>query len=350
MSPQLNLMTYGYQQHDFAQTAREGGWRPIVYLQHGLAVGMVMTAASVCGVWLAWTGALKRIGGMPIWVAVAAVLITNLILRATGAAFLMAAGIGVLFATRHLRTYALVIALCMAPVGYMVARAIGGWDGELAVRAAALVVGEDRAMSLEFRLINEQMLLDHASLRRMFGWGTQGGSLIKDPQGEIISVPDGLWVIAIGSMGLLGLCSFYSASLLPILLLRLRGQAGDLGCAAGRRRECPGGGGGIARDRQSLQRHVQSLLPAGDGGLTALVADRAQTLPAELPDPAQTIPTARRVSAGAPSIPAPAVPAARPARAPGAGDDDLACEHLPERPPEVCESEPPDRHTQLSHA
>ena len=38
MSPQLHKLVYGFHQHIFAQTFRFEGWRPTVFLQHGLAV------------------------------------------------------------------------------------------------------------------------------------------------------------------------------------------------------------------------------------------------------------------------------------------------------------------------
>jgi len=44
MSPQLHSMVYGYFPHSFAQTARYGGFRPQVFMQHGLAVGLWMMA------------------------------------------------------------------------------------------------------------------------------------------------------------------------------------------------------------------------------------------------------------------------------------------------------------------
>ena len=37
-SPQMNVWVYGFFQHDFFQTIRQGGYRPVVFLQHGLWV------------------------------------------------------------------------------------------------------------------------------------------------------------------------------------------------------------------------------------------------------------------------------------------------------------------------
>src|SRR5215212_5826155 len=38
LSPQLHFMTYGFHQHDFNQVVRMGGYRPMVFMEHGLAV------------------------------------------------------------------------------------------------------------------------------------------------------------------------------------------------------------------------------------------------------------------------------------------------------------------------
>src|SRR5690606_38002774 len=38
LSPQLNVWVYGFFQHGFDQMIRYGGYRPIVFLEHGLWV------------------------------------------------------------------------------------------------------------------------------------------------------------------------------------------------------------------------------------------------------------------------------------------------------------------------
>lgn len=43
--------------------------------------------------------------------------------------------------------------------------------------------------------------------------------MIKDADGRITSIPDGLWVIALGTSGLVGLAALFGAMLLPTLAL-----------------------------------------------------------------------------------------------------------------------------------
>ena len=54
MSPQLHRMVYGYHV-SFANSKRFEGWRPAVFMQDGLMVGMWMVTASLAGIWLWFT-------------------------------------------------------------------------------------------------------------------------------------------------------------------------------------------------------------------------------------------------------------------------------------------------------
>ncbi len=65
MSPQLHRILYGFHQHEFVQTLRWGGFRPMVFMNHGLALGLWMTLACLSGYWLWRTGTKKRLWGVP---------------------------------------------------------------------------------------------------------------------------------------------------------------------------------------------------------------------------------------------------------------------------------------------
>jgi hypothetical protein len=126
-----------------------------------------------------------------------------------------------------MRSYVLIYVMCAVPIVYMLARSVGGWRGDNVVALVHQYFGEERAQSIEFRFANETALLERAALRRDFGWGLNGQFLILKEDGTIETVPDGLWVIAIGTTGLLGLFSLYAALLLPIALIgrRIRAEA-----------------------------------------------------------------------------------------------------------------------------
>ncbi len=220
LSPQLHFMVYGYYQHEFTQVIRMGGYRPMVFMQHGIAVGNMMAASTLVGFWLWWTGSLKTLFKMPVWVSVLAVLGTTLAVKSTGALVLAAIGVAALFAARMMKNHLAILLLCIGPFAYMAARSVGGWDGANLVTLISDAFGEDRSLSLKCRFDNENLLLEKAMQKPVFGWGPNGRNLVTNPiNGTIESIPDGLWVIAIGSTGIVGLCAFYGALTVPTLAL-----------------------------------------------------------------------------------------------------------------------------------
>src|SRR5690606_33843621 len=58
MSPQLHAIFYGFFPHSFGQHIREGGFRPAVFLGHGLLIGMLFSIAILAALSL-WREALR---------------------------------------------------------------------------------------------------------------------------------------------------------------------------------------------------------------------------------------------------------------------------------------------------
>ena len=106
MSPQLHKYIYGRSPHAITQEKRWGGYRPQVFMQSGLAVGMWMTAASLVGVWMWVTGSLKRLWGMPVGALLCVLLPTTVLCKSTGALMFLFAGLGTLFWIRWFRVSA----------------------------------------------------------------------------------------------------------------------------------------------------------------------------------------------------------------------------------------------------
>lgn len=213
MSPQLHRIVYGWHQHDFIQTARGGGWRPMVFMQHGLMVAAWMMSASLVGVWLWLSGAVRRIGGVPlVWLLVPLVG-TALSCKSLGALVLLGVGFCSLLAVKYLRWTGVLVALAVLPVTFMGARIAGRTGGDTLV-ALATMVNPDRAESLEFRLRNEDLLMRKALRRPLLGWGW-GLGRVQDEWGNDEAVTDGLWIILLGGYGLVGLGALYGALLLP---------------------------------------------------------------------------------------------------------------------------------------
>jgi hypothetical protein len=57
MSPQLHHMLYGFHPHEFVQSMRMEGYRPVVFMDHGLSVALWMACGSLAAAWLWYTGA-----------------------------------------------------------------------------------------------------------------------------------------------------------------------------------------------------------------------------------------------------------------------------------------------------
>ena len=219
MSPQLHHMFYGFTQSAFDQSFRYGGWRPMVFMEHGLMVGVWMVSASLVGLWLYRTGALTELRGYSMRWLVPVLTVTAVMCRSTGAVALYIMGAAVLLTTQKIKNSVAILLLLSMPVGYLATRSTGIWSGDNLVNLISTNLSEDRAASIDFRFKNENMLSKKALLQPVFGWGGWGRARVYDAEGNDISVTDGLWIIVFGQYGLLGLTVFSASVLLPALKL-----------------------------------------------------------------------------------------------------------------------------------
>src|SRR5207253_8876206 len=86
IAPTLHLRVYGYHARvDFSQTMRYGGYRPTVFLEHGLWVGMWMMAATLLGIVLWRTKVIKKLWNYPINWLLLVLFVTFILVKSTGA-------------------------------------------------------------------------------------------------------------------------------------------------------------------------------------------------------------------------------------------------------------------------
>jgi hypothetical protein len=221
IAPTLHLRLYGYHARaDFGQTMRYGGYRPTVFLEHGLWVGMWMMAATLLGILLWRTAIIKKLWNYPMNWLVPVLFVIFILVKSTGAYLYLAIGIGIWFTSRWLRTALPLLLLSVAISIYLYL----GATGELyripqvnAFLVASENTDNDRSASVAFRIGNEKLLAAKAQQRMIFGWGDSGGNRIYDETGKDISVTDSLWIIAYGLQGVVGLISFTAMLLLPSL-------------------------------------------------------------------------------------------------------------------------------------
>jgi hypothetical protein len=168
MSPVLHEMVYGFEPR--VNQLRYGAWRPAVFMDGGLAVGLWMVSASLIGLWMWRTNSLKRfLGVSTTWLAWP-LLVTAILCRSVGALLLMALGLSTLMACSVTRSrLALFCFIVIAPT-YILLRISDVWHAEQ-ITALAQAFDPKRAESFEFRIKNENILVEKALVRPMFGWG-----------------------------------------------------------------------------------------------------------------------------------------------------------------------------------
>ena len=222
MSPQLHRIIYGYFPHSFAQTIRYGGYRPQVFMQHGLEVGVVMMAATLIGIWLWKTGAIRQIYGIPVSWLVSTLLMTFVLVKSTGAYFLLLLGIAVLYISCQFRTAILIVVMILSMSCYLAQNALTeSYISDQIISSLENVVPQERLASLEFRFNNEELLVDKAREKIVFGWGGWGRNKVYDYNWDDelvdITITDSLWIIAFGEKGLIGLSSLFLSFFLPVI-------------------------------------------------------------------------------------------------------------------------------------
>ncbi|PYC46418.1 hypothetical protein DI396_15585 [Litorivita pollutaquae] len=224
MAPQLNTWIYGFFPHSFAQHMRAGGFRPIVFLAHGLRIGIylsfaVLAAASLMR--LEETSRARMLWGL----ATGFLLLTLLVSKNLGATGITILMLGAVFLMPQRMKLLFAATISAVVLFYPMARAIDVVPTTTLVEWAAKVSPE-RAQSLNFRFEQENVLLDRAAQKPIAGWGAWGRARVYDAEtGKDLSVTDGTWIIFFGNHGWIGyLCVFGLLCLIPIRLMLRRTQ------------------------------------------------------------------------------------------------------------------------------
>lgn len=221
-SPQLHRIVYGYHGNPaFAQTIRYGGFRPTVFMRHGLSVGMWMMAATLIGIWFWKTGVIKHIYGIHIRWLVGFLLITFVLTKSTAAYGLLLMGIVFLFLAWQFHTSIAFLLLVLSMMFYLQQNTVGNLNlTDKIITTLDRVVPEERIQSLEYRFDNEEILKEKAKERPIFGWGGWGRNRVYEynSKGEWVDITtsDSLWIIAFGQRGFVGLISVFSALFIPV--------------------------------------------------------------------------------------------------------------------------------------
>ncbi|QDU70711.1 O-antigen ligase domain-containing protein [Mucisphaera calidilacus] len=215
MSPQLHTMIYGFHQHSFSQSFRMGGWRPTVFMQHGLMVGLWMCMTALIAIWLWRTGALRGLWGFPMSMLASLLAIVAILCKSTGAWLLLALGLITLLVPNRYVRIGFMLLLVSTPTAYYALRLPQIVSADTVISMVRPFFNDHRVESLRTRVVNEDRLSEHALNRPVLGWGGWGRNRVKNEQGRDITITDGYWIIIFGVNGLVGLGAFTLAFSYP---------------------------------------------------------------------------------------------------------------------------------------
>ena len=216
MAPQLSHWIYDIRPDDFGQHVRNGAYRPIIFLTHGLAVGLFILTSAIA------SAALSRSAGArqaSLFVFATLWLFAILILsRNFGATLLAALFVPIVFLIGsgwQVRIGAIIAAAFLI---YPTLRQAGVVPYQYVLRIAEYF-SANRAASFAYRLNSEEHLVERASLKPFFGWGGYGRSRIVNEFGKDVITPDGEWVITLGLYGWFGYLVLFGIIALPLFWL-----------------------------------------------------------------------------------------------------------------------------------
>lgn len=223
MSPELNKILYGYFPHSWIQHKRYGGWRPIVFMHHGLMVALWMASSATALFWLWRDNYIKHIKGLPVFFIVIALLITTVLCKSANGWAALAIGCGFYYIYRKYETNLPFRLLLLSVPIYAGFRISGIILGEDIQALASSIFDAERVSSLSIRLLQEDLFIKKAMESPIFGWGGYSRGWPVDPiTGEVqIKWVDSLWLITFSKNGFSGLFSLLASQLTgPWLIFR----------------------------------------------------------------------------------------------------------------------------------
>lgn len=223
MSPRLNLNLYGFFAHEWRQHIRYGGWRPIVFMQHGLMVAVWMAAASSAAFWLWRSRMIEQIKGIPMGLVATGLIITTLLCKAMSGWIALALGCGGYFIYRSSKSNLFFLLLILLVPLYIGARITGNITTDDASMQAGKIFDTERSGSLGIRLEQEDLFAAKALESPLFGWGghSRGWPVDLKTEEKLVNMVDSFWIITFSSRGFFGITTWLFGMLVgPWIVLR----------------------------------------------------------------------------------------------------------------------------------
>ncbi len=213
MSPQLHNWIYGFLPTEFIQQIRAGGFRPIVFVGHGLPMAFIFFTF-LTGAFSLFKNRVRFTQYSSAFVIGYMVLV--LFLCKTWSAILYACIGGVLI---NLFIPRVQVKIAMYMVFLVLLFPISRILDIFPTTGTVDLIKEfssERAHSVDFRFKNEDVLLNRAMERPWFGWSGWGRNRVFNENGKDLSVTDGKWILIFGINGLVGFIAYYGILILPI--------------------------------------------------------------------------------------------------------------------------------------
>jgi hypothetical protein len=214
LSPQLNYWIYGFYPHSFLQHIRNGGFRPMIFMQHGLMVSLWMAAGTLISFTYWLEGTYKKIYNVPIKFIFMGLFVTTIITKSSGAAILMLIGLGLVFLYHKRKMTILVKILLIFIPFYLIFRIMNVIATDDVIDFISQHFNAERTQSLWFRMFQEDLYVKNMSGHKLFGWGGWSRSAPVDPRtGRLLIVRDSMWLGIYSEFGYIGLLSTYATLL-----------------------------------------------------------------------------------------------------------------------------------------
>jgi hypothetical protein len=217
-SPQFHTWVYGYHPHDFAQSVRNFGWRPVVFFKHGLplaiflcSASLILTRASVDKIYLFTK---KKITGQ---LGALALILTTIATQSQYAIALLLMCLFWILSGLSINS-AFSFLLCLLPALFVILRVSGAMTGDWIVNELEnFRVDDSRVKSVAFRYSQENVSLDFHWENPLFGHHSWDNRPKAGSFGDWNYVYDSSWIIAFGTNGILGLIAIMMVYIWPVI-------------------------------------------------------------------------------------------------------------------------------------
>ncbi len=213
LSPQFHYWVYGYSTGNFFQMMRGDGYRPMVFLGHGL--GLAFWFATCIIAILALKKNKVRFTKVSTANVIIYMLVVLLLCKTWSAMLYVGVAMYAISKVQPLKQVKWALLLSTLILLYPLSKATDVFP-DREIISTIQQYSLERAESLDFRFVNEDLLLDHALERPYFGWNGWGRNRVYNQYGKDITITDGRWVIEFGVYGAVGFFFYYALYLVTL--------------------------------------------------------------------------------------------------------------------------------------